>query len=110
MRICSNETLFEERLGELRNEFLIPRNYKAKIIDAEFEKVRNLPGDSFTTRGRQALLKVKKMVEDTQRIIAPVDFNPHLPNIRQIFKNPDKAMLINAPYLGEIFKSPPMAI
>ena len=30
-------------MRELRNGFLIPRNYKAKIIDAEFEKVRNLP-------------------------------------------------------------------
>ena len=109
LRICSNETLFEERLGELRNEFLIPRNYKAKIIDAEFEKVRNLPGDSFTTRRRQALLKVKKTVEDPHRITAPVDYNPHLPNISQIFKKHHRTMLINAPYLAEMFKSPPMA-
>ena len=96
-------------MGELRNGFLIPRNYKAKLIDAEFEKVRNLPGDSFTTRRRQALLKVKKTVEDPHRITAPVDFNPHLPNISQILKKHLKAMLKNAPYLGEMFKSPPMA-
>ena len=50
LRICSNEEMFEDRLKELRNEFLIPRNFRAKLIDTEFEQVRNLPGDSFTAK------------------------------------------------------------
>ena len=55
------------------------------------------------------MLKVKKIGEDPHRITAPVDYNPHLPNISNIFKKHHKTMLINAPYLAEIFKSPPMA-
>ena len=55
------------------------------------------------------MLKVKKAVEDPHRITAPVYINPHLPNISQTLKKHHKAMLKNAPYLGEMFKSPPMA-
>ena len=73
------------------------------------DRFKPIKGDSFTTRKMQALLKVKKTVEDPHRITAPVDFNPHLPNISQILKKHHKAMLKNAPYLGEMFKSPPMA-
>ena len=68
LRICSDEDLFKRRLEELKNEFLIPRNFKPKLIDAEFEKVRNLPGSSFKARRKQALLKVKRNVKDPQRI------------------------------------------
>ena len=32
----------------------------------EFQKVRNLPGDSFKARRKQALLKVKRNVKDPQ--------------------------------------------
>ena len=75
----------------------------------EFQKVRNLPGDSFKARRKQALLKVKRNVKDPQRIIAPVDFNPHLPNVSQILKKHHKSMLIRAPHLKEVFKEAPMA-
>ena len=57
LRICSNEVLFESRLEELKKEFLLPKNFKLKLIDEEFEKVRNLPGNTFSTRRRQALKK-----------------------------------------------------
>ena len=57
MRICSNEHLFEKRLEELKTEFLIPRKYHPKVIDAEFRKVRNLPGNNFTERGNKSLEK-----------------------------------------------------
>ena len=39
LRICGSQELFEDRLKELKNDFLIPRNFKAKLIDTEFEKV-----------------------------------------------------------------------
>ena len=58
LRICSSEELFEKRLKELRNKFLIPRNFKAKLVDTECEKVRNLPGDTFLARRKEALKKV----------------------------------------------------
>ena len=104
LRICSDEELFETRLKELRNNFLIPRNYKAKMIDTEFEKVRLLPGNTFSEKRTKALEKVEKRVEDASRIISPVDYNPHLPNISQIFRKHHKAMLINDPNLQEMFK------
>ena len=57
MRICSREVIFEERLEELKFNFLIPRNYHPKIIDAEFKKVRSLPGADFVDRRlREALV------------------------------------------------------
>ena len=34
LRICSTEVTFEARLEELKTEFLIPRKYHPKIIDA----------------------------------------------------------------------------
>ena len=36
LRICSDENIFEKRLAELKNNFLIPRNYTPKLIDSEF--------------------------------------------------------------------------
>ena len=50
LRICSTEEKFELRLNELKNDFLIPRQYNSKVIDAQFNRIRNLPGDNFTER------------------------------------------------------------
>ena len=60
--------------------------------------MRKLPGNSFTARRKEALRKVKRKVDDPDRIIAPFDFNPHLLNISQVFKKHHKAMLINGPF------------
>ena len=79
------------------------------MIDTEFEKVRLLPGNTFSEKRTKALEKVEKRVEDASRIISPVDYNPHLPNISQIFRKHHKAMLLNGPHLQEVFKNPPMA-
>ena len=57
LRICSDEAIFEQRLKELKNNFLIPRNYNSKLIDAEFEKVKSYPGNSFEDKRREALKK-----------------------------------------------------
>ena len=57
LRICDNEDTFEERLSELKTHFLIPRNYSSKLIDLQFQKVRNLPGNNFTDRRKLALVK-----------------------------------------------------
>ena len=50
LRICSTESIFQERLEELKQDFLIPRNYHSKIIDAEFKKIQNLPGSNFVEK------------------------------------------------------------
>ena len=86
-----------------------PRNFKPKLINTEFEKVRNLPGNTFRERRKQALMKVTKGVQNAGRIVAPIDFNPHMPKISQVFKKHHRTMLINAPHLGEMFKFAPMA-
>ena len=59
----------------------MPRNFKPKLIDQEFDKIRKLPGDDFESRRREALKKVRREPKDPNRIIAPVDFNPHLPKL-----------------------------
>jgi hypothetical protein len=72
------------------------------------KKRRKLPGISFTARRKEALRKVKRKVDDPDRIIAPFDFNPHLPNISQVFKKHHKAMLINAPLFRVKLSSHPL--
>ena len=46
MRICSTEQRFESRLAELKSNFLIPRQYNPKVIEAQFKRIRNLPGSN----------------------------------------------------------------
>ena len=47
LRICSTEEMFEARLTELKNDFLVPRNYHEKVVDSQFKRIRNLPGDNY---------------------------------------------------------------
>ena len=57
LRICDSEDIFEERLLELKNNFLMPRNYKRKIIETQFKKVRDLPGADYKEKRILALQK-----------------------------------------------------
>ena len=43
-RICSTEEKFENRLKELKDDFLLPRQYHPKVIDTQFNRIRSLPG------------------------------------------------------------------
>ena len=110
LRICSNENVFENRLEELKNNFLIPRNYHSKVIDNEFKKIRNLPGGNFIERRKKALEKKKcNRDESKNRIISPFDFNPLLPRISSVLNKHFKAMLFKKPDLQSTFSNPPMA-
>ena len=110
MRICSEEDIFEKRLMELKNDFLLPRNYHSKIIDSQFKRVRNLPGENYKERRKLALeKKEKKKEEKTDRVIAPIDFNPILPKISEVFSKHYRAMLFKKPELKSTFPNPPMA-
>ena len=109
LRICSKENYFEKRILELKENYLKPRKFKSKIIDKEIEKVKNLPGTNFYERRKKALKKTIREPKDKTRIIAPVDYNPHLPNVSQILQKHHRALLFNAPHLAEVFPSPPMA-
>ena len=57
----------------------------------------------------EALKKKVREPKDKNRIIAPIDFNPHLPKVGEVFQKHHRAMLFSAPHLGEMFPSPPMA-
>lgn len=78
------------------------------MIEAQFKRIRALPGDNFIEKRREALRKVERQAKDSTRIIAPIDFNPHLPKASEVFQKHHKAMLFSAPHLAEMFPSPPM--
>jgi hypothetical protein len=81
----------------------MPRTFKPKLIDQEFDKTRKLPWECFEFRRREALQKVRREPKDPNRIIAPVDFNPHLPKVSLVFQKHHEAMLFSAPHLGKMF-------
>ena len=109
MRICSREVIFEERLEELKFNFLIPRNYHPKIIDAEFKKVRSLPGADFVDRRLSSLAKKVPQEKQTDRLIAPFNFDPFLPKIGPILNKHFNSMVFRKPELKPVFKDAPMA-
>ena len=111
LRICSKEEFFENRLSELRQEFLLPRNYHSKVIDSQFNRVRKLPGDNYSEKRSLALIKKVIITNDEKknRVIAPVDFNPKLPKISEVFTKHFNAMIFKKPELKTTFHNPPMA-
>jgi hypothetical protein len=109
LRICSSEENFEKRLKELKEDFLLPRNYNSKIIDAQFSRVKNLPGENFQEKRKISLKKKEKKTDtNSKKTIAPITFNPRLPSISQVFKKHYNAMLFKKPELKETFSDPPM--
>ena len=109
IRICSTEENFEKRLEELKNDFLIPRQYTSKVIESQFKRIRNLPGNDYLERRKKTLEKKEKKTNETNRIVAPMDFNPVLPKISEILTKHHKSMIFKKPELKEVFAEPPMA-
>jgi hypothetical protein len=107
LRICSREDIFEERLEELKRDFLLPRNYHPKIIEAEFKKVRHFPGNNFLERRENSLKKKVKDDQNTERIIAPFNFNPFLPKISSVLNKHFKSLLFKKPELNLFLVMPP---
>ena len=92
----------------MKNEFLIPRSYKSKLINLQFDKVRNLPGTTFSEKRNLALIK-KAKVKNTDRVIAPFDFNPILPKVSNVINKHYRTMITDNPELKKVFPAPPMA-
>ena len=110
LRICSNEDQFEKRLTELKEDFLVPRKYKPRIIDAQFKRIKELPGASYDERRQEALKKIDKTNNQTKpRIISPFDYNPLLPAISSVINKHHRAMIFTNPELKSLFEEPPMA-
>ena len=104
LRICSSEDVFEKRLAELKSDFLIPRNYHPKVIEAEFKKVRNLPGNNFNERRSSSLEKKKPKERGTTRLTAPFNYNPFLPKISGVLQKHFNSMLFKKPELKNVFQ------
>ena len=109
VRICSTEEKFEQRLSELKNDFLIPRQYNSRVIDAQFNRIRNLPGNTYLERRKNTLEKKEKKSTENPRIVAPMDFNPLLPKLSTVLTKHHRAMLFKKPELREVFGEAPMA-
>ena len=86
----------------------MPRNYGSKLIDNEFQKVRNLPGDNYTEKRKLALVK-KHRQQKTNRVIGVFDYNPLLPKISTVLAKHHRTMVNENPELSEVFPEPPMA-
>ena len=109
IQICSTEDKFESRLAELKTNFLIPRRYMSKVIDAQFNRIRNLPGNGYIERRKKTLEKKEKKPAENPRIVAPIDYNPLLPKFSDILTKHHKSMVFRKPVLKEVFKELPMA-
>ena len=71
--------------------------------------MKNLPGESYSEKRKNALKKKEiKENENKGRVIAPVDFNPSLPNLSGIFAKHFKAMIFRKLEIKETFEHPPM--
>ena len=102
LRIVSSPTLFEVRLSELKENYLLPRDYKDRAIEEAFKRVRQISRE-------EALRKTTKSNNSDNRIVVPLDYNPRLPNQSKVLKKHWKAMVIKNHSLKEIFPEPPMA-
>ena len=109
LRICSSQESFERRLEELKTNFLMPSGYKSKLIDESFNRIRNLTGESFEDKRNEALKKKAKEDKNKDRIVVPIDFNPHMAPPGAVMKKHYKAMIRKNEELLEVFPSNPMA-
>ena len=75
--ICSTDNLLTKRLDELKH-FLLNRNYKSRLIDAAFDKIRNMNRTDSLKRKDKRKIKKRGPFRTTS--------HPGLPNIPQILK------------------------
>ena len=71
LRICSTEEYFEKRLIELKSDFLLPRNYHPKVVDSQFKRVKNLPGENYCEKRKLALVKKEKVKTKKIELLHP---------------------------------------
>jgi hypothetical protein len=75
LRICSEKNLFQKRLLELK-QMLITRDYKEKIINEAFQRLKNI--------SRAEDLKRVSSNKSTGKVTFVIPFDPRLPKISQI--------------------------
>ena len=111
LRICDSEELFEKRLTELKKDFLMPRNYSSKVVEKQFERIRNLPGSNYSEKRTLALQKKIRNVNsrNANRVKFPFDYHPVLPDAGPVLKKHHRTMITDNPELADPFPDPPMA-
>ena len=109
LRIRSSQNSFESRLRELKEEFLLPRNYSPKVIDTAFKKIDELPGITFEEKRAEALKKKEKVERNNDRVVVPLDYNPHMAKASDVINKHYRAMIKKNQELLEVFPSNPMA-
>ena len=107
LRICSLEKDFENNLDILKKDFLTPRGYKSNLINEQFKRIRELPGDTYSIKRKLALEKKKHQKDDSDRVIAPFNFEPLLVNLRSTLKKHHNAMVFRNESLKIFLKNLP---
>ena len=96
-RICSTNDFFEKRARELHN-ILLERGYKNKLIKECIMRARK-------TSREEAFQS--KQNSSSDRVPLVVTYNPALPNLHIILKEPQQ-ILDTSPKTQAIFKEPPL--
>ena len=97
LRICSSQERFEFWLDKLKKD-LIARNYKPKIIQDAFVRIRGITRE-------QALMRVEK--KGNERKPPPVvTYHPSLPPVAKLVRKFWGVMTKENPGLKKIFKAP----
>ena len=109
LRICHSEELSKLRMTELKNETLLPQNYKSNLIDSQFQRICNLPGENYEEKRKLALEpKQSKGSKHKDRVVAPFTYSPFLPAVGRVFAKHHSNMIFQHPELQNTFPAPPM--
>ena len=108
MRICTYEIDFLKNYEILKHEFLKPRNYKTKLIEEQFEKIKMIEGDTYDEKRKLVLKRRIREDKSTSQVAFPINFDPHLPNVNSILKKHHKAMILRNDDLAKDFEKAPM--
>jgi hypothetical protein len=71
--------------------------------------VRGLSGNTFEEKRIFSLKKQEKLDKNKDRVIVPIDFNPHMAKPGDVLRKHYNAMVKKNEHLKEVFPSPPMA-
>ena len=99
-RICSCEMKRDQRMDELK-EMLLQRNYPRGVINAAIEKAKAVPR-------LEALKRVEKSKQKSDRQIMVCQYDPRLPSVSQIMKKHHRVMCQNDPHCASVYPKPPM--
>ena len=93
----------------MKEEFLLPRGYKSSVIEQAFQRIRNLPGQTYEVKRNAALEKKIKENKNKERLVVPLNFNPLMPKASSVLNKHYRAMVKKNEKLLEVFPSNPLA-